>query len=170
MKCRMGLVLRRGTRRGSSGPVWMCWFEMTMRCMCEDDRLRNAEEGLVGGRKQSGCSVQRWCGHRRDHSGDCRERLGLILGLDKLRSGPVKDTESHGKTRRGCCLKGKGTELQGGRVKLQRRRTEKGPVASATWRPLVDIADVFQEVRLTVEADWRGLRREGKEDIEMMST
>lgn len=47
--------------------------------------------------------------------------------------------------------------------------TEKGPVASATWRPLVDIADVFQEVRLTVEADWRGLRREGKEDIEMMS-
>ena len=34
----------------------------------------------------------------------------------------------------------------------------------------MDIADVFQEVRLTVEADWRGLRREGKEDIEMMST
>ena len=67
---------------------------MTMRCMCEDDRLRNAEEGLVGGRKQSGCSVQRWCGHRRDHSGDCRERLGLILGLDKLRSRPVKDRES----------------------------------------------------------------------------
>lgn len=112
VKCRMGLVLRRGTRRGSSGPVWMCWFEMTMRCMCEDDRLRNAEEGLVGGRKQSGCSVQRRCGHRRDHPGDSQpERLGLILGLDKLRSGPVKDTESHGKTRRGCCLKGKGTEV-----------------------------------------------------------
>lgn len=83
-----------------------------MRCMCEDDRLRNAEEGLVGGRKQSGCSVQRRCGHRRDHPGDSQpERLGLILGLDKLRSGPVKDTESHGKTRRGCCLKGKGTEV-----------------------------------------------------------
>lgn len=48
--------------------------------------------------------------------------------------------------------------------------TEKGPVASATWRPLVDIADVLQEVRLTVEADWSGLRREGKGDIEMMGT
>ena len=49
-------------------------------------------------------------------------------------------------------------------------RTKKGPVASATWRPLVDIADVLQEVRLTVEADWSRLRREGKEDIEMMGT
>lgn len=47
----------------------MCWFEMTLRCMCADDRFRNAEEGLVGERKQSGCSVQRRCGHRRDHLG-----------------------------------------------------------------------------------------------------
>ena len=44
-------------------------IENEQRCMCEDDRLRNAEEGLVGERKQSGCSVQRRCGHRRDHLG-----------------------------------------------------------------------------------------------------
>lgn len=34
--------------------------------------------------------------------------------------------------------------------------TKKVHVASATWKPLVDIADVFQEVRLTGAAQEEG--------------
>lgn len=78
-----------------------------------------------------------------------------------------------GKPGEGVVSKAKGQRCREGESDFREADwagTEKGPVASATWRPLVDIADVFQEVRLTVEADWSGLRREEKEDIEMMST
>lgn len=73
----------------------------------------------------------------------------------------MKDTEGHGKTRRGCCPRGKGTESykEGGSDSGEANwdGTEKGPLASATWRPLVDLAGEFQEVMPTVEAGWSGL-------------
>lgn len=77
--------------------------------------------------------------------GDRRERLGLILGLDELRT--QRDV---GKPGEGVVSKEQsGREGESDFREADWDGTKKGPVASATWRPLVDIADVFQEVRLT---------------------
>lgn len=53
----------------------MCWFEMTLRCMCEDDRLRNAEEELVGMRSSEWVFSADGVGTEEITQGDRRERL-----------------------------------------------------------------------------------------------